>query len=153
MSPQWKKPSRVQFVMSPPPHLYFFFLKTQFSDLYKSSPWSPYHVRSGITAFRYATPKQNLLVCCNGSCMPRTYMTAARWDPTSVCDSEGAEGLTVFYWSKFSAPDNVAMEIQTSSPERLQRRLPGSNKIQRESRNEQRYFMQQDDDILHLLGR
>lgn len=153
MSPQWKKPSRVQFVMSPPPTPLFFFLKTQFSDLYKSSPWSPYHVRSGITAFRYATPKQNLLVCCNGSCMPRTYMTAARWDPTSVCDSEGAEGLTVFYWSKFSAPDNVAMEIQTSSPERLQRQLPGSNKIQRESRNEQRYFMQQDDDILHLLGR
>lgn len=80
-------------------------------------------------------------------------MATVRWDLTCVCDSEGAEGLTVFYWSKFTAPGDVAMEIQTFSPERLQRRLPGSNKVQRDSRNEQRYYMQQDDDTLHLLGR
>ncbi|XP_054606889.2 suppressor of tumorigenicity 14 protein homolog isoform X1 [Nothobranchius furzeri] len=66
--------------------------------------------------------------------------------------SEGEEGLSVFYWSKFSAPDNVAMEMQRSGPERLQRRLPGRHKVQRESRNEQRYFMETDEDTLHLLG-
>ncbi|KAF0028110.1 hypothetical protein F2P81_019197 [Scophthalmus maximus] len=87
------------------------------SDLYESSPWSSYYLRSGITAF-----------------------------------SEGVEGLNVFYWSKFSAPDNVAMAIQRSCPERLQRRLPGNNKVQRESFNEQRYYMERDDDMLHLLG-
>ncbi|XP_022050813.2 suppressor of tumorigenicity 14 protein homolog isoform X1 [Acanthochromis polyacanthus] len=92
-------------------------LNHYFSELYESSPWSSYYLRSGITAF-----------------------------------SEGTEGLNVFYWSKFSAPDNVAIEMQRSSPERLQRRLPGSNKVQRDSRNEQRYFMEQDDDTLHLLG-
>lgn len=70
-----------------------------------------------------------------------------------LCDSEGVEGLNVFYWSKFSAPDNVAMAIQRSCPERLQRRLPGNNKVQRESFNEQRYYMERDDDMLHLLGR
>ncbi|XP_034718683.1 uncharacterized protein LOC117938269 [Etheostoma cragini] len=66
--------------------------------------------------------------------------------------SEGAEGLNVFYWSKFSAPDDVAVAIRRSGPERLQRRLPGSNKVLRDSRNEQRYYMEQDDDMLHLLG-
>ncbi|XP_040023748.2 suppressor of tumorigenicity 14 protein homolog [Gasterosteus aculeatus] len=66
--------------------------------------------------------------------------------------SEGAEGLNVFYWSKFSAPGDVAVAIKRSGPERLQRRLPGSNKVQRDSRNEQRYYMEQDDDTLHLLG-
>lgn len=70
-----------------------------------------------------------------------------------LCDSEGAEGLNVFYWSKFSAPGDVAVAIKRSGPERLQRRLPGSNKVQRDSRNEQRYYMEQDDDTLHLLGR
>lgn len=70
-----------------------------------------------------------------------------------VCDSEGAEGLTVFYWSKFSAPDDVAMAIQRSSPERLQRRLPGTNKVVRDTRNEQRYYMEQNDNMLHLLGK
>lgn len=69
-----------------------------------------------------------------------------------LCDSEGAEGLTVFYWSKFSAPDDVATAIRSSSLERLQRRLPGSNKVLRDSRNEQRYYMEQDDNMLHLLG-
>ncbi|XP_029385524.1 uncharacterized protein LOC115061354 [Echeneis naucrates] len=90
-------------------------LNHYFLELYESSPWSSYYLRSGITAF-----------------------------------SEGAEGLNVFYWSKFSAPDNVAMAIRTSSPERLQRRLPGSHKVQQDSRNEQRYYI--DDDTLHLLG-
>ncbi|KAF3836505.1 hypothetical protein F7725_029063 [Dissostichus mawsoni] len=66
--------------------------------------------------------------------------------------SEGAEGLNVFYWSKFSAPDDVAVEIRRSGPERFQRRLPGRNKVQQDSRNEQRYYMEQDDDMLHLLG-
>ncbi|XP_071341324.1 suppressor of tumorigenicity 14 protein homolog [Trachinotus anak] len=88
-----------------------------FSELYESSAWSSYHLRSGITAF-----------------------------------SEGAEGLNVFYWSKFSAPDDVAMAIRTSSPERLQRKLPGSHKLQQDSCNEQRYYMERDDDMLHLLG-
>ncbi|MEQ2222984.1 hypothetical protein ILYODFUR_032132 [Ilyodon furcidens] len=64
---------------------------------------------------------------------------------------EGEEGLSVFYWSKFSAPRNVALEIQSSSPERLQRRLPGTNKVLRYSRNEQRYYMEEEDDTLHLL--
>ncbi|XP_067434480.1 suppressor of tumorigenicity 14 protein homolog isoform X1 [Thunnus thynnus] len=92
-------------------------LNHYFSELYESSPWSSYYLRSGVTAF-----------------------------------SEGAEGLNVFYWSKFSAPDNVAMAIRSSSPDRLQRRLPGSNKVLRDSRNEQRYYMEQDDGMLHLLG-
>lgn len=70
-----------------------------------------------------------------------------------MCDSEGAEGLNVFYWSKFSAPDHVATAIRASDPERLQRRLPGTNKVQRDSRNEHRYYMEQDEDMLHLLGR
>lgn len=68
------------------------------------------------------------------------------------CDSEGAAGLNVFYWSKFSAPEDVAMAIRRSSPGRLQRRLPGINKLVQHSRNEQRYFMEQDPDMLHLLG-
>ncbi|XP_034003479.1 suppressor of tumorigenicity 14 protein homolog [Trematomus bernacchii] len=66
--------------------------------------------------------------------------------------SEGAEGLNVFYWSKFSAPDDVAVAIRRSGPERFQRRLPGRNKVLQDSRNEQRYYMEQDDDMLHLLG-
>ncbi|KAM4544130.1 suppressor of tumorigenicity 14 protein homolog [Fundulus diaphanus] len=65
--------------------------------------------------------------------------------------SEGEEGLGVFYWSKFSASHDVALEIQSSSPERLQRRLPGTNKVLRYSRNEQRYYMEPEDDTLHLL--
>ncbi|XP_054893854.1 suppressor of tumorigenicity 14 protein homolog [Poeciliopsis prolifica] len=65
--------------------------------------------------------------------------------------SEGEEGLGVFYWSKFSAPHNVALEIQNSSPERLQRRLPGTNKVVRYSRNEQHYYLEQEDDTLPLL--
>ncbi|XP_037550026.1 suppressor of tumorigenicity 14 protein homolog [Nematolebias whitei] len=92
-------------------------LNHYFSNLYESTPWSSYYLRSGITAF-----------------------------------SEGEEGLSVFYWSKFSAPHDVAMEIQRYSPERLQRRLPGSHKVQRDSRNEQRYYMEQDNEMLHLLG-
>lgn len=70
-----------------------------------------------------------------------------------MCDSEGAEGLNVFYWSKFSAPDNVAVAVRRSGPERLQRRLPGSNKVVQHSRNQQYYFMEQDDNMLHLLGK
>ncbi|KAM7390504.1 hypothetical protein PAMA_008589 [Pampus argenteus] len=92
-------------------------LNHYFSELYESSPWSSYYLRSGVTAF-----------------------------------SEGAEGLNVFYWSKFSAPNYVAMAIRRSNTERLQRRLPGSNKVLWDSRNEQRYYMEQDDDMLHLLG-
>ncbi|KAJ0059552.1 hypothetical protein NL108_001916, partial [Boleophthalmus pectinirostris] len=44
--------------------------------------------------------------------------------------SEGAAGLNVFYWSKFSAPEDVAMAIRKSNAGRLQRRLPGINKVQ-----------------------
>ncbi|CAL9697990.1 unnamed protein product [Knipowitschia caucasica] len=66
--------------------------------------------------------------------------------------SEGAAGLNVFYWSKFSAPEDVAEAIRKSNPGRLQRRLPGLNKVLQDSRHEQRYFMEQDSDMLHLLG-
>lgn len=89
--------------------------------------------------------------------MPTTYSAVCPLQNSNIvnplCDSEGADGLNVFYWSKFSAPDDVAVTIRRSSPERLQRRLPGSNKVLRDSRNEQRYYMEQDDDMLHLLGR
>ncbi|XP_034025378.1 suppressor of tumorigenicity 14 protein isoform X2 [Thalassophryne amazonica] len=65
----------------------------------------------------------------------------------------GVKGLNVFYWSKFSAPDDVAMVIWRSSPDRLQRIIPSSNKLLlRDVRNEQHYYMGQDDDMLHLLG-
>ncbi|XP_026217650.1 suppressor of tumorigenicity 14 protein homolog [Anabas testudineus] len=79
------------------------------------------------------------------------------WSSYYLCSgitafSEGSKGLNVFYWSKFAAPDNVAMAIRKSIPERLQRRLPGSNKVQQDSYNEQRYYMEQDEDLLHLLG-
>ncbi|XP_053716301.1 suppressor of tumorigenicity 14 protein homolog [Synchiropus splendidus] len=102
---------------SPQFHLQAQALNHYFSDLYKSSRWSSYYLRSGITAF-----------------------------------SEGAEGLTVFYWAKFSAPHDVAVAIRRSSPEKLQRRLPGSNKVLWDTRHEQRYYMEQDDSTLHLLG-
>ncbi|XP_061614258.1 suppressor of tumorigenicity 14 protein homolog isoform X2 [Phyllopteryx taeniolatus] len=92
-------------------------LKPYFSEVYKSSPWSSYYLRSGIVAF-----------------------------------SEGIEGLNVFYWSQFSAPDHVAMAIRRSSPERLQRRHPGSNKVLRGDGREQRYYLEHDDVTLHLLG-
>ncbi|KAF6727343.1 Suppressor of tumorigenicity 14-like protein [Oryzias melastigma] len=92
-------------------------LKHYFSELYESTPWSSFHLRSGITAF-----------------------------------SEGSDGLRVFYWSKFSAPGNFAAEIQRSGPDRQQRRLPGTNKVQRYSRNEQQYLMEDDDDVLSLLA-
>ncbi|XP_072306526.1 uncharacterized protein [Eucyclogobius newberryi] len=66
--------------------------------------------------------------------------------------SEGAAGLNVFYWSKFSAPEDVAVAIRKSNPGRLQRRLPGLNKVLYDSQHEQRYFMEQETDMLHLLG-
>ncbi|CAB1341007.1 unnamed protein product, partial [Coregonus sp. 'balchen'] len=91
-------------------------METLFSELYESSPWSAYYLRSGITAF-----------------------------------SEGADGLNVFYWSKFSGPGGVAMEIQRWSPERVQRRLPGTNKLLY-SHNEKHYYMERDDESLNLLG-
>lgn len=71
----------------------------------------------------------------------------------SLFDSEGSDGLRVFYWSKFSAPSNFAMEIRRSSPDRQERRLPGTNKVQRYSRNEQRYFMEEDEDMISLMGK
>ncbi|XP_071026932.1 suppressor of tumorigenicity 14 protein homolog [Oncorhynchus clarkii lewisi] len=91
-------------------------LSLYFSELYESSPWSTYYLRSGITAF-----------------------------------SEGADGLNVFYWSKFSGPGGVAMEIQRWSTKRVQRRLPGTNKLLY-SQNEERYYMERDDESLNLLG-
>ncbi|XP_057680390.1 suppressor of tumorigenicity 14 protein homolog isoform X2 [Corythoichthys intestinalis] len=92
-------------------------LKPYFSELYKSSPWSSYYLRSGIVAF-----------------------------------SEGTEGLNVFYWSLFSAPDHVAMAIRRSSPDWLQRRFSGNDKVLRDGRREQHYYLEQDDVTLHLLG-
>ncbi|XP_077481046.1 suppressor of tumorigenicity 14 protein homolog [Stigmatopora argus] len=92
-------------------------LKPYFSELYKSSPWSSYYLRSGIAAF-----------------------------------SEGTEGLNVFYWSQFSAPDRVAVAIRGSGPDGLQRRFSGDDKVLRDGRREQRYYMEQDDVTLHSLG-
>nr|XP_061821067.1 suppressor of tumorigenicity 14 protein-like [Nerophis lumbriciformis] len=102
---------------SPQFHLQAQALNRYLSEVYKSSPWSSYYLRSGITAF-----------------------------------SEGASGLNVFYWSQFYAPHHVAMAIRRSSPERLQRRLPGSTKVLWDGRHEQRYYLEKDDVTLQLLG-
>lgn len=69
-------------------------------------------------------------------------------------DSEGADGLNVFYWSEFSAPRTVAAAIQDSGLDRQQRRLPGgsSNKLALHSRNQQHYYMELDEKMLQLLG-
>ncbi|RXN34658.1 suppressor of tumorigenicity 14 -like protein [Labeo rohita] len=64
---------------------------------------------------------------------------------------EGVEGLCVYYWSKFSAPPAIAEELRKVNPSRLQRRLPGTNKVLF-SRNEERYYMERDEDTLRLLG-
>ncbi|XP_030622983.1 uncharacterized protein LOC115806430 [Chanos chanos] len=64
---------------------------------------------------------------------------------------EGVDGLSVYYWSKFCAPEPIAEQIQNLSPTRLQRRLPVTNKVLF-SRNEERYYMEKDDDTAHLLG-
>lgn len=69
-----------------------------------------------------------------------------------LCDSEGAEGLSAFYWSKFAAPERVAAAMRRSRPERLQRRLPCSHKVLRCSRNEHSYYMEPDENTLLLLG-
>lgn len=66
-------------------------------------------------------------------------------------DSEGVEGLCVYYWSKFSAPPAIAEELRRVNPARLQRRLPGTNKVLF-SKNEERYYMERDEDTLRLLG-
>ncbi|CAL8294422.1 unnamed protein product [Lota lota] len=81
---------------------------------------------------------------------------ASQWSPYYLYSgvtafSEGAEGLNVFYWSKFSAPDDVAMAIRRWSPTQTQRRLPGSNKL-KDSRNEERYLLDRDDEMLKLLA-
>ncbi|XDV47494.1 hypothetical protein PO909_017108 [Leuciscus waleckii] len=64
---------------------------------------------------------------------------------------EGVEGLCVYYWSKFSAPPAIAEELRRVNPARLQRRLPGTNKVLF-SKNEERYYMERDEDTLRLLG-
>lgn len=120
------------------------FHKKQFSELYESTPWSSFHLRSRITAFRWDVPKRSKM-CHSEPCL----LTIGN----SLFDSEGSDGLRVFYWSKFSAPGNFAAEIQRSGPDRQQRRLPGTNKVQRYSRNEQQYLMEDDDDVLSLLGK
>ena len=66
-------------------------------------------------------------------------------------DSEGSDGLNVFYVSKFSAPATVALEIQNSKPDRLQRRLPFTNKFLY-NKNEERYYLNKEEDTLSLLG-
>ncbi|XP_016359176.1 suppressor of tumorigenicity 14 protein homolog isoform X1 [Sinocyclocheilus anshuiensis] len=68
-----------------------------------------------------------------------------------IAFSEGVEGLCVYYWSKFSAPPAIAEELRRVNPSRLQRRLPGTNKVLF-SRNEERYYMERDEDTLRLLG-
>ncbi|XP_028824944.1 suppressor of tumorigenicity 14 protein isoform X1 [Denticeps clupeoides] len=68
-----------------------------------------------------------------------------------IAFSEGADGLAVFYWSKFSAPLSVARDIKISSPERLQRRLPVTNKVLY-SRYEERFYLDNEEDTLSLLG-
>lgn len=66
-------------------------------------------------------------------------------------DSEGVEGLCVYYWSKFSAPPLISDELRKVNPNRLQRRLPGTNKVLF-SKNEERYYLEKDEDTLRLLG-
>ncbi|XP_048030001.1 suppressor of tumorigenicity 14 protein homolog [Megalobrama amblycephala] len=68
-----------------------------------------------------------------------------------IAFSEGVEGLCVYYWSKFSAPPAIAEELRRVNPTRLQRRLPGTNKVLF-SKNEERYYMERDEDTLRLLG-
>lgn len=91
---------------------------------------------------KQATPPPTRLVQqCNPGCV----------------DSEGAEGLDVFYWSQFSAPPSVAAAIQASGPDRLlqqQRRLPGASgpKVALHSRNQQHYYMELEENALQLLG-
>lgn len=66
-------------------------------------------------------------------------------------DSEGVEGLCVYYWSKFSAPPFISDELRKVNPNRFQRRLPGTNKVLF-SKNEERYYLEKDEDTLRLLG-
>lgn len=67
-------------------------------------------------------------------------------------DSEGVNGLNVFFWSKFSAPSvAVAEELQRSKPAWLQRHLPGTNKVLY-SRLEEQHYLAKDEDTLRLLG-
>nr|XP_055038671.1 suppressor of tumorigenicity 14 protein isoform X1 [Misgurnus anguillicaudatus] len=68
-----------------------------------------------------------------------------------IAFSEGVEGLCVYYWSKFSAPPLISDELRRLNPNRLQRRLPGTNKVLF-SKNEERYYMEKDTDTLRLLG-
>ncbi|XP_042566190.1 suppressor of tumorigenicity 14 protein homolog [Clupea harengus] len=68
-----------------------------------------------------------------------------------IAFSEGSDGLNVFYVSKFSAPATVALEIQNSKPDRLQRRLPFTNKFLY-NKNEERYYLNKEEDTLSLLG-
>lgn len=49
----------------------------------------------------------------------------------------------------------MAVAIQGSDPDRLQRRLPGGgsgNKVALHSRNQQHYYMELDENTLQLLG-
>lgn len=67
-------------------------------------------------------------------------------------DSEGVNGLNVFFWSKFSAPSvAIAEQLQRSKPAWLQRHLPGTNKVLY-SRLEEQYYLAKDEDTLRLLG-
>lgn len=67
-------------------------------------------------------------------------------------DSEGVNGLNVFFWSKFSTPSvTIAEELQRSKPAWLQRHLPGTNKVLH-SRLEEQYYLAKDEDTLRLLG-
>ncbi|XP_076147284.1 suppressor of tumorigenicity 14 protein [Alosa pseudoharengus] len=109
-SPELAEPSSPQFRAQTQT------LSHYFSELYDSTPWKSYYMRSGIIAF-----------------------------------SEGSDGLNVFYWSKFTAPATVASEIQNSKPERLQRRLPFTNKFLY-NKNEERYYLDKQGGTLPLLG-
>ncbi|XP_056594957.1 suppressor of tumorigenicity 14 protein homolog [Triplophysa dalaica] len=68
-----------------------------------------------------------------------------------IAFSEGVEGLCVYYWSKFSAPSLISDELRKVNPNRLQRRLPGTNKVLY-IKNQERYYLEKDEDTLRLLG-
>ncbi|XP_066555060.1 suppressor of tumorigenicity 14 protein homolog [Amia ocellicauda] len=90
-------------------------VKHYLTEIYDSSVWAKYYVKSGVTAF-----------------------------------SEGEGGLRVFYWSKFCSPSDVASNIRSARPSRLQR--TGALKSKPYFiRNEEVYSFQNNWDNLQLF--
>lgn len=64
------------------PSVYFLFFFKQISELYESSPWSSYHLHSGITAFRYAALTKSLLK--REKCMATTHSSVHRLQNSNI---------------------------------------------------------------------